>query len=73
MVSKKILKLMNNSVFGKTMKNVRKNRDIKLVASEKRRNYLVSEPNYYTTKFFTENLLAIELKKLKYLRLNLSI
>ena len=73
MVLKKILKLMNNSVFGKTMENVRKNRDIKLVASEKRRNYLVSEPNYYTTKFFTENLLAIELKKLKYLRLNLSI
>ena len=73
MVLKKNLKLMNNSVFGKTMENVRKNRDIKLVASEKRRNYLVSEPNYYTTKFFTENLLAIELKKLKYLRLNLSI
>ena len=73
MVLKKILKLMNNSVFGKTMENVRKNRDIKLVASEKRRNYLVSEPNYYTTKFFTENLLAIELKKRKYLRLNLSI
>ena len=56
-------KLMNNAVFGKTIENVRKHRDIKLVATERRRNYLVSEPNYYTTKFFTEHLLAIELKK----------
>ena len=56
-------KLMNNAVFGKTMENVRKHRDIKLVTTEKRRNYLVSEPNYHTTTFFTETLLAIELKK----------
>ena len=49
-------KLMNNTVFRKTMENVRKHRDIKLVTKEKRRNYLVSEPNYHTTKFFTENL-----------------
>ena len=41
------------------MKNVRKHRDIKLVATERRRNYLVSEPNYHTTKFFTKHLLAI--------------
>ena len=54
---------MNNAVFGKAMKNVRKHRDIKLVATERRRNYLVSEPNYHTTKFFTENLLAIEMKR----------
>ena len=54
---------MNNAVFGKTMENVRKHRDIKLVTTERRRNYLVSEPNYHTTKFFTENLLAIEMKK----------
>ena len=47
------------------MENVRKNRDIKLVATEKRRNYLVSESNYHTVKFFTENLLAIEIKKSK--------
>ena len=39
------------------------NRDIKLVTTERRSNYLVSEPNYHTTKFFTENLLAIEMKK----------
>ena len=54
---------MNNAVFRKTMENVRKYRDIKPVTTEKRRNYLVSEPNYHTAKFFTENLLAIEMKK----------
>ena len=64
---KKFFKLMNNAVFGKTMENVRKHRDIKLVTAERRRNYLVSEPNYHTTKFFTEHLLAIEMKKQKYL------
>ena len=56
---------MNNAVFGKTMENVRKHRDIKLVTTERRRNYLVSETNYHTTKFFTEHLLAIEMKKKK--------
>ena len=45
----------------KTMENVRKYRKIKLVTTERRRNYLVSEPNYHTTKFFTENLVAIEM------------
>ena len=54
---------MNNAVFGKTMENVRKHRDIKLVTTERRRNYLVSEPDYHTTKFFAENLLSIEIKK----------
>ena len=54
---------MNNAVFEKTMKNVRKHRDIKLVATETRRDYLVSEPNYHTTKVFTENSSAIEMKK----------
>ena len=49
------------------MENVRKNRDIKLVTTEGRSNYLVSEPNYHITKFFTEHLLAIEMKKQKYL------
>ena len=61
------LKLMNNAVFGKTMANVRKHRDIKLVTTEKRRNYLVSESNYHTTKKFSENLLAIEMRKIQIL------
>ena len=56
---------MNNAVFGKTMGDVRKHRDIKLVTTNKRRNQLVSEPNYHTTKYFSENLLATELKKNK--------
>ena len=56
---------MNNAVFGKTMENVRKHRDIRLVTTDKRRNQLVTEPNYHTTKWFTENLLAIEMKKTK--------
>ena len=58
---------MNNAVFGKTMENVRKHRDIKLVTTERRRNNLVSEQNYLTKKLFTKNLLVIEMKKtLKY-------
>ena len=52
--------VMNISVFGKTMENMRKYRDTKLVRIERRRNDLVSEPNYHTTKFFTEHLLAIK-------------
>ena len=58
-------KILNYSVFGKTMENVRNHRDIKLVTADKRRNQLVSEPNYHTTKYFSENLLAIEMKKIK--------
>ena len=55
---------MNNAVYGKAMENVRKHRVIKLVNNDKKkRNKLVSEPNYHTTKWFSENLLAIEMKK----------
>ena len=54
---------MNNAVFEKSMENFRKRKNIKLVTSEKRRNYLVSEPNYHTTMFFTKYLLAIEIRK----------
>ena len=60
---KYFFRLMSNSIFGKTMENVRKCRDIKLVKTDKRRNQLVSEPNYHTTKYFSENLLPIEMKK----------
>ena len=62
---KDFFKLMNNAVFGKTMENVRKHRDIKLVTTDKRRSHLVSEPNYHTKKWFSENLLAIEMRKAK--------
>ena len=62
---KDFFKLMNNSVFGKTMENVRKQIDIKLVATDKRKNQLVSDPNYHITKWFSENLLATEMKKTK--------
>ena len=54
---------MNNEVFEKTMENVRKHKDIKLVTTERGRLYLVSETNYHTTKLFTENVLATEMKK----------
>ena len=64
---KDFYKLINNAVFEKTMENVRKHRDIKLVTTGRRRNYVVSEPNYHTTKFFTEYLLAIEIKKIEIL------
>ena len=58
-------KLMNNSVFGKTIENVRKHRDINLVTTDEKRNNLVSVPNYHTTKCFSENVLATEMKKTK--------
>ena len=57
--------MINHAVFGKTMDNVRKHRHIKLTTTERRRNCLVLEPNYHTTKFFRENLLAVEMKKTK--------
>ena len=62
---KDFFKLMNNSVFEKTMENVRNHRDIKLVTTDERRNELVSEPNYHTAKYFSENLLAIKMRKTK--------
>ena len=62
---KDFFKLLNNAVFGLIMENVRKSRGIKLVTTNKRRIYLVSEPNYHTTKCFSENLVAIKMKKIK--------
>ena len=58
-------KLMNNSVFGRTMEKVRKHRDINIVTTDKTRYQLISEPNYHKTKHFSENLLAFEMKKAK--------
>ena len=58
-------KLMNNSVFGKTMENVRNHRDIKLIVTNGRRKKLVSEPNFHTSKQFSEELMAIEMRKTK--------
>ena len=62
---KDFFKLMNNAVFGKTMENVRRHRDIKLVKTDHKRNKLVSEPNYHTMKLISENLSIIEMKKVK--------
>ena len=62
---KDLFKLMNNAVFGKTMENIRKHRDIKLVTTDKKRNKLVSEPNYHTINYISEDLSIIEMNKTK--------
>ena len=62
---KDFFKLMNNAVFGKTMENIKKRRDIKLVTTDKRRNKLVSEPNYHTINYISEDLSIIEMNKTK--------
>ena len=54
---------MNNAVFGKAMKNKTKHINIELVTTDRRRNHLVSQPNWHTAKFFTENLLATGMRK----------
>ena len=62
-LEKDFFKLMNNSLLGKRMENIRNHRDIKLVTTDKQRNKLASEPNYHTTKYISENLLIMEMKK----------
>ena len=62
---KDLFKLMNNSVFGKTMENIRKHREIKPVTTDKKRSKLVSEPNYHTINLISEDLSIIETKKTK--------
>ena len=57
---------MINSVFVKTMVNARKHREFRLVTTEKKRNYLISQQNYHTKKLFSENSLAIEEKTQKH-------
>ena len=62
-LKKGLFKLMNNSVFGKTMENVINHRDLKFVTTEKR-SYLLLERNYHTSKSFLENILVIEMRPL---------
>ena len=75
---KDFFKLMNNSVFGKAMENIKKNRDIKLVTTNKRRSKLVSEPNYHKINYISKDLSIIEMNNTKakmnkpiYLRLSI--
>ena len=69
---KDLFKLMNNSVFGKTMENIRKRRDIKLVTTDKKRSKLVSEPNYHTINLISKDLSNTEMKKTR-VRMNKTI
>ena len=62
---KDLFKLMNNSVFGKIMENIRKHRNIKLVTTEKKRSKLVSEPNFHAMNLISEDLSITEMKKTK--------
>ena len=62
---KDLFKLMNNAVFGKTMENIRKHRDIKIVTTDKKRNKLVSEPNYHTMNYISKDLSIIEMNETK--------
>ena len=62
---KDFLKLMNNSVFGKTMENIRNKVDIHLVTNEMRARKLISKPNYKHRTIFSENLSAVHMKKTK--------
>ena len=62
---KDLFKLMNNAVFGKTTENVRKHRTIKLVTTDKKRNKLVSEPNYHTMNYISKDLSIIEMNKMR--------
>ena len=62
---KDFFKLMNNSVFGKTMENVRNHRDIKIVTTDKRRSILASEPNYHSSKRISKDLMIMEMKKVE--------
>ena len=64
-LEKDLFNLMNNAVFGKTVENIRKHRNIKLVATDKKRNKLASKPNYHTINYISEDLSIIEMNKTK--------
>ena len=75
---KDLFKLMNNAVFGKTMENIRKHRNIKLITTDKKTNKLVSEPNHHTMNYISKDLSIIEMNKTRvkmnkpiYLRLSI--
>ena len=69
---KHLFKLMNNAVFGKTMEIIRKHNNIKLVTTDKKRNKLVSEPNYHTMNYISKDLSTIEMNKTR-VKINKSI
>ena len=56
---KDFFKLMNNNVFGKTMENLRKRVDVRLVINEKKLDKLTAKPTYVSSKIFNENLMAV--------------
>ena len=60
---KDFFKLMNNSVFGKTMENIRNRVDVKLVNTEEKLRKLVAKPNFRSRKIFSENLVSVHMKK----------
>ena len=62
---KDLFKLMNNAVFGKTMENIRKHRNIKLVTKDEKRNKLFSKPNFHTVNYISKDLSIIEMNKAK--------
>ena len=62
---KDLFKLMKNAVFGKTMESIRKHKDIKLVTTDNKRSNLVSEPNYHTINYISEDLSIIDMNKTK--------
>ena len=69
---KDFYKLMNNAVFGRSIMNVRRHRDVKLITNDKKRCKLASKPSYHTTKQFSENVLAMVMKKTK-IKMNIPV
>ena len=62
---KDFFKLMNNSVFGKTMENIRNHKDIKLVTTKQQYEKLVMKPNFKSASYFSETLMGVEMQKIK--------
>ena len=60
---KDFFKLMNNSVFGKTMENIRNRVNVKLVNTQERLKKLTAKPNFKSHKIFSENLVSVHMKK----------